>query len=191
MAQQPNPLPAGKGGPAQQAQGGEASVSSAGAKVTVACKMPNGIRIRAYRMVETTEPIFGGGRRTLQVGEPCSDYVTIHGTSVPVGMPSRILNVEGYAITSGVPKDIWDSWLKDNAQSAIVKNKLVYADEDKDYVEDWAKEHGAETRSGLEPFMPDGDPRGPRANNPNLSKVEQEEEQRKRERGRMTQTVVA
>ncbi len=136
--------------------------SSAGAKVTVFCKLPHGVRIRGYRMRKSTELVMGGGSRDVSVAEPTGQEALIFGVSKPFGGSAKTLvNENGYAITSGVDKDLWDNWLEANKDSKMVTNHLIYAAASAEDGHDWSDDH-ADARSGLEPFMPEGDPRRPR-----------------------------
>jgi len=136
--------------------------SSAGEKVTVFCKLPHGVRIRGYRMRKTSELVMGGGSRDVNVAEPTGQEALIFGVSKPFGGAAKTLvNENGYAITTGIDKNLWDNWLEANRDSAMVRNNLIYAAADQADGEAWSDDH-AETRSGLEPFAPVGDPRRPR-----------------------------
>lgn len=147
--------------------------SSAGAKVTVACKLPNGLMLQADRMIPSRELVMGGGSREVMVAEKVGLPIQVHGTATSFGEMPKCRVVGGYALTPGVDKELWDQWLKSNENSAMVKNHLIFAYESMDDVEGQAKEQ-AEVRSGLEPFAKDKDPRAPRAPS-NLTAVGEEE----------------
>lgn len=158
-------------GATQQTQvlgGVDRKKTSAGAKVTVACNLPNGVRIRAYRMVPDREPVMGGGVRETMRAEPISESVLIRGPGHEIDKAPRAPIVGrtdktmGYALTSGVDKDLWDNWLSFNKDSAMVRNRNIFAFEDRRSTIAAVKEN-EDTRSGLEPFMPEGDPRRPRS----------------------------
>lgn len=36
----------------------------------------------------------------------------------------------GFAITSNVPRDVWEQWLHDNERSVMVTRQLIFADPD-------------------------------------------------------------
>lgn len=176
MAQQPQTAQR----PAQtQVMGGvDRPKTSAGAKVTVACNIPNGIRIRAYRMVPDREPVLGGGVRDTTRAEPVSESILIRGTAHEIDKAPRAPIVAGYALTSGVDKDIWNNWYEANKDSHLVKNRCVFAYEDRDDTVAAAKENEG-TKSGLEPFNPDKDERAPRSRS-NIAPPRPEDEQRER-----------
>ena len=133
-----------------------------GATVTVASKLPMKLELQCC------------SKRTLQrraqgvVWQEVEYYksgpaVVIEGTSYPVGtpppnMPPRPRMESGYALTFGVSKDLWDQWLLENKDSAVVKNKLVFAYEKADSVKGQAKD-GKDLDSGLGPLRPDDNDR--------------------------------
>jgi hypothetical protein len=87
--------------------------------IVVACKVSNGLRL--------------------------SQDVVIRGTHAE-GDPSR--RPGGYVLTS-VPRDLWEMWLRDNHDSAVVVNGLVFAEDDEDAARLRARRQ-SRTRSGLE-----------------------------------------
>lgn len=147
---------------------------SAGAKVTVACNLPAGIRMRAFKMVPFTEPVLGGGVRTTEIAEPVGDDILINGVSVAFGMAPQHRIVAGFALTEGVDKEVWDNWHQANINSPMVKNGCIFAYERPGETEDAAKDHRGQ-RSGLEPFQKDKDPRRPRRPQ-NLTEVTEADE---------------
>lgn len=109
--------------------------------VVVACNLPNGLILQIYD-VELTETILPNGRvikdseatlnmehgqyalngmaefSTLAVaGREVPDYRVIRGAQPGTG----------YALTTGVPRDFWERWLRDNERNPIVLNKHVFA----------------------------------------------------------------
>lgn len=144
---------------AQQRCGRKAE--SAGSKVTVACNIPNGLRIRNFTMIGSRELVMGGGSREIEVAEHVGEDILINGSAVEVGKAPRHRIVAGFAITEGVDKDSWDHWLENNQRSPMVLNGCIFAYERAGDTESAAVERKG-TRSGLEPFRKDGDPRRPR-----------------------------
>lgn len=156
-------------------------VSSGGAKVTVACKIPLGVSIHVVeqwneRLVETP-----GGNKTVKesrMGEP----VHILGPGypngqVPEGYREKPPIVGGFALTHGVSKDFWDQWWSENADprckpeemhhehgcrcTMIVKSRMIFAYETTADTRAAAVE-AKHLNSGLEPLRGDGDYRAPR-----------------------------
>lgn len=146
----------------QTIQRAAAKPTSAGAKVTVYCKMPCGLRIRNFRMVPQTEQVLGGGTREFHIAEPTGEEILIWGNRFRIGDPQTHRLVGDYGVTEGVDKDSWDAWLAANKEIPMVKNGLVFAAEKRDFGEDEAHDR-RDTFSGLGPMAKDGDPRAPRA----------------------------
>jgi hypothetical protein len=137
--------------------------------VTVACKLPNGIILHLDELVEHDVPVLGGGYRTEKRAQRVGQTVKINGNRAPYGKLPKgpIVGTEeqtpelGYALTHGVDAEFWAKWVEQNKKSDIFINKLIFAYEKQDAVEGKAKSY-AKQRSGLEPVVPDGDPRIPK-----------------------------
>lgn len=162
----------------------QAQTQKSARTVTVGCKMPNGLILQLWKFHEETEIGPGGQSRKAQVARPDGDPVRLNGFAAPVGGPQpKHLILGGYGLTPGIDADFMERWMKENALSTLVKNKIVYVAATRDAAESKAEEM-ASIRSGLEPLDPthstakDGrivpnDPRFPRSMNPNLSAVHQ------------------
>lgn len=156
----------------QASQGPSKAPESAGAKVTVYCKMPHGLRLRAFKMIRQSEPVMGGGRREFEIAEEIPGSVVVHGNRFRVGEPSTHRITNGYGVTPGVDKDLWDSWLRDNEDSPMVLNKLIFAYEDKaDGIA--ATREFRDIKSGLEPMEKEKDPRAPQPLTPGIGRIEE------------------
>lgn len=150
-----------------------ASIPESG-RITVACKLPHGLQLQLYDMEEGSEPVMGGGTKTVKRAVALGDSVKLNGVAVPFGKMPNYMIVGGYALTPNVDAQFFRRWMNDNQDSPIVKNKLILVHEDQVNVTDAAKDHDS-VRSGLEPITPDKDPRIPRAVNPNLSAITTEQ----------------
>lgn len=128
--------------------------------VSVACKLPNGLFLRLFEMVEYDEPVMGGGTKTAKRAVQKGGTVRLNGNAVPFGKMVSYPIIAGYAMTT-VDADFWAEWLRQNADHDAVRNRLVFANEKPDVVNGRAKEH-AELQSGLQPLEPDTDKRRPR-----------------------------
>lgn len=137
--------------------------ATAARTVTVACNLPNGITLRAFKPVKINQPILGGGMREVTEYQDTGVRFQVRGNATPA-MPDKNFRIpdiaSGYALTHGVPAELWEEWLKANKDSAYVVNGCIFAVE-RDAVGQ-AKREG-ERLSGLEPINPDGDKRMPRA----------------------------
>lgn len=93
--------------------------------VSVACKHPNGIRLDVFDIVGKDPR--DGSNVTLRVQGPTlrgtsynrdPEHVAKHGVPVLVG---------GYAITEGIPASLWERWTQENADSALLADRVLFA----------------------------------------------------------------
>jgi len=138
------------------------------ATVTVACKYPPGIIMRAGQFVTRQVPVLGGGMRDEKVWQASNKRVEIKGPrrGVTGGDDPASPNNDGYALTFGVDADIVAQWMKDNADSDLVLNGLVIVHGDMKEIKAQTKA-GRDQKTGLEPLSPSGDTRVPK----NVSRV--------------------
>lgn len=157
--------------PTQSAASQAASPARSGETVTVACKVPNGMRLRLFGHRIVRVPVLGGGvaeeKQAYQIGES----IVVNGPKWPVNQPMPDFRIVGNAgITSGVPKEFWDKWVEQNEEHDAYLNRMIFAMPTEDAAVGRAKEEVA-TRSGAEPMLQDKDPRRPRPLNANLSEI--------------------
>ncbi|MCC8963766.1 hypothetical protein H8A95_15960 [Bradyrhizobium sp. Pear76] len=119
--------------------------------VTVACKLPHGIRIRGYEKRGEREQVLGGGVREFDVWRPVGPYIRIKGPVVPAQFQALVEVVGGYAITSGVPAEVFEQFMEHNEDSDFVKNNMIYGHEHRGRVISWAREHERQ-KTGVEPL---------------------------------------
>lgn len=131
-----------------------------GATVTVACKVPPGLRLRVFSMEKDHEPVMGGGTREVKIARLAGEAV-INGPATRKENAPACVVVGGYALTSGVNKDLFDKWMEDNKDSPMVKNRLIFAHDRQDSAAGAAKEAHA-VRSNMEPLNGADDVRVPR-----------------------------
>jgi hypothetical protein len=155
--------------PRQVVQRDSAQPEAAGAKVRVYCKLPGGLRLRLFRMVERSEPVLGGGYRDFKQAEPEEKEVVVFGGAQRIGEPQTHMIIGGYGVTPGVDKDHWDRWLEANKDTPMVKNGLIFAAERPEFGDGEARDRET-IFTGLEPLATDGDPRAPRPS-PNLTGI--------------------
>ena len=121
----------------------------AGETVTIACKLPHGLKLRVFDMVERTEHVMGGGSRAFKLAQPKEKTFNIAGFAHPQNAAPKAQLIEGYALTHGVDKDFWDLWIAQNADADMVKNGLIFAHVKQQDTNAEAREKKT-TRSGLE-----------------------------------------
>jgi hypothetical protein len=133
--------------------------SSASDTVVVACKIPMGVILRCGNFVTTWEPVLSGGMKEVRVWQPDPEKTfTVKGPARAFGEDYSAPVYGGYALTPHVPHEIWDRWLADNKDSAMVKNNLIFALPKFDSARDKAIEM-KHVRTGLEPLAQKNDPR--------------------------------
>ena len=94
--------------------------------VTVACKIPQGFILQLHEPRDLSEVTMGGHRDVKQyfpVGEPFRLNGAAHGQNE--GPRCRV--VGGFALTDGVPKELWDKWLEQNKTLPAVVNRMLFA----------------------------------------------------------------
>lgn len=125
--------------------------------VTVATKLPHGLILRVFTMVDQDEPVMGGGFRTVKTAKQLPKQVVLNGAAHPQDQAPTCLMVGGWALTPNVDKDLWDLWLEQNKDSDVVRNGLIFAHEKAGNAEAESKDK-AKLKSGLERLDPDNLP---------------------------------
>jgi len=124
--------------------------------VTVACRLPHGL------MIEVVDPsVFQKDKdgNTIVVQRPIEEgaRIRVNGNARPVGVPlpdDAPQVVSGFALTPGVPADLWDAWLDQNKAAPFVKAGLIFAHAKSGDTVAQARE-GKKLRSGFEGLDPD------------------------------------
>jgi len=151
----------------------EALAKYAGEKVTICCKLPNGLTLRLFRAVEVRQPVMGGG--TTMVVEHHEDVtrgrVHIRGNAHYMHLAPRSLIVAGYAQTPGVDKGFWEAWKLQNATLPALTEGLIFAAKNADTAHGMSEDR-KDIVSNLHPLIPDRDARRPRPLNAALSPVQ-------------------
>lgn len=134
----------------------EKPIVTTGETLTVGCKLPHGIMLQLFQFEEVTEPVMGGGVRQSQIARPIAGYepVKLNGFANYLNQPAQKLTYGGFGMTYGVPKDIFNQWMKDNKDSEIVKKGLVFAIEGEPSGAQLEGQNRKELKSGLEPLDP-------------------------------------
>ena len=123
--------------------------------VYVACKLPSGLRLQTDTMCKVNEAI-PGGFRTVDQAVPDEGLFEARGISLPAGHSAAYI-VHGFAITPGCPAELWEKWYETRSHLQVVKNNLVMAHEDRNWLVSWCKSH-RDQKSGLEPVDPNNPP---------------------------------
>jgi hypothetical protein len=133
--------------------------------VVVGCNLPSGLRLRLWRMVEQTEPT-PSGTRTFQIAEPADDKVyVVRGNAVRFGDAPAFPIIGGYALTADIPAPFWQEWVRQNEDSALVKQWHVFGAPSMREAQAIARAH-EQALSGLEPI----DPLAPHLKDPSIAR---------------------
>ena len=129
--------------------------------VTIGCKIPNGIVLRAFEFYETDEGTPTGSRRARVTRAIPGAEFTLAGNNgfhflAPnlVDMIGRVFPGNGYSISPGVPRDLWENWLSFNKDSPLVQNGMVFCCDDEHDAKIEARSR-EQLVSGLAPIDPD------------------------------------
>ncbi len=133
--------------------------------VTVACRIPMGIILREFRVADEREQT-PNGVREIKVGRATGKSVVINGVATEprkqrfdrFGVP--VTMTRGYALTPNVDADLWENWLSYHKDHPMVVNRMIFATAKPADADAIARENEARA-SGLEPMLPDNDPRAP------------------------------
>ena len=126
------------------------------ATVVVGCKLPNGLILRTFKMVEKTIRVHGMVS-TETIAQEVGQRFTVRGPALAFGQLPNIPIVGGYALTVGVPRDLARTWFEQNADADIVHNQLIFCEDNIERATSRAKEL-RKVRSGLEPLDPNNLP---------------------------------
>lgn len=132
------------------------------ATVTVACKIPNGIVLQLCRPTKWIEETPSGSRDRVRWDKFGARHF-VQGPAypsgtVPEGYGERPALSGGFALTAGIPREFWDEWLKQNAESSFVVNGQVFAQPTFDRAQGVGREKAA-VKSGFEPLSRDMNPK--------------------------------
>lgn len=145
-------------------KGAESSKHSA--TVTVACKIPQGLRLQLQHEMERPMPTGRGLENDFQMTKVNvfgGDVWNVAGPAIPAmgGVPDGYVmpKIEaGFALTE-VPRAFWETWLHQNRQADYVKSGMIFAYGDASNVKADAREHEKKL-SGLEPISREIDDKG-------------------------------
>jgi hypothetical protein len=129
--------------------------TTAGATCVVACKLPNGIEITLYDMVDGYEPSPSGPRpiKVARVRKGMKPII-LNGYEHKQNKAPKNQIQEGFGLTFNVPKAEFEEWVKVNAESDFIVNGLIFAqDGRRANIDAQVQEHRA-VKSGFERIDP-------------------------------------
>jgi hypothetical protein len=100
--------------------------------VTVACKLGPGVTFALFEMIDSWEPVLGGGQKPIKVASPLGISYTFRGPAKDIqamrrGTPSENPLAGGYALTPGIPREHWEKIARDYRDHPAIANRLVFA----------------------------------------------------------------
>lgn len=96
--------------------------------VTVGCRLPNGIILRTFDMVDTAE-VGPTQTRTVKMARFSGKEFKINGNAFAQNKAPRFGQIDnhGYALTPNVPAEIWNDWKAQNADAEILVRGHIFA----------------------------------------------------------------
>lgn len=137
-----------------------------GATMIVACRIPHGLVLRTFDIVEDAEITRNGVekiRKAVQRQQPEATFTVRgpgRGSSALTGLTRdqiESLHPGGYAVTQGCPAQVWQDWMTDNRLSPYVTRGDIFAEPTMERVRNRAFEYAKEpdALTGLEPLDPE------------------------------------
>jgi len=121
--------------------------------VAVGCKIPQGFTLQLHEFREMEEVTLGG-HRTVRQAFPVGEPFVLNGPAHPQNEGPRCLIVGGFAVTHGVPKDLWDKWMDQTGKYLpAVREGMIIAYSAVGKLRDAARERVGVT-TGLERLNP-------------------------------------
>jgi len=127
--------------------------------VTVACKLPMGLLLRTFEMRKVRQLSQAGTAMDVDEAFPKERQHFIYGVAFKKGEMPKSAHADGFALTPGVPAELWNEWHEQNKDSDLVRNGLIFAHGDERSVKSQAVDH-AKQKSGLERLDPNAMPKG-------------------------------
>lgn len=125
--------------------------------VTVACKLPHGLRLQLQRQEVQKIQGFGGQLGETTVYRHYGKTVILNGFAHEAKVSPKHPIEGGYGLTFGVDAKFMKDWLDQNAELPAVRNGLIFIHSNSSELSSIIKEH-EKTRSGLEPMNPNNLP---------------------------------
>jgi hypothetical protein len=155
----------------------EKVATATGQTVTVACKIPQGLKLQLQHVIKVPEQ---GSKEHRMVDQNVfgGRAYYVHGPAYPVaapkGFPKPPMIEGGYALTRGIPLKFWEEWLEQNKLAPYVvapdgaEHGFIFAYPDIESTAEAAREQ-EKMLCGLEPISTDTDANG-RLTDPRLPK---------------------
>lgn len=80
----------------------------------------------------------------------------IRGTAVDRSKPRPAYIIYGWALTEGVPDDVWEAWFNANARSPMVQSQMIFGSKDLMEARRFAYQHSGIRAPGFGAGTPQG-----------------------------------
>lgn len=122
--------------------------------LTVGCRLPNGIILRTFELVDTPE-VGPTQTRHVKMARFTGREFKINGNSFAQNQAPKFGQIDnhGYALTHGVPADLWNEWKEQNKDADILKFGHIFAHGEEKSVRAEATEK-KDVKTGLERLDP-------------------------------------
>lgn len=136
-------------------------------KVIIASKMPMGVELQHSRM-QVVQRKFRETMWQETEAQRVGPVVRVRGTAYPQGQPpegfrDRPVLIAGYALTFNIDREWWEEWARQNKDTEMVQNGLIFAAGTSADISSRARKEFSDVDSGLGPLVPDTDRRLPRS----------------------------
>lgn len=124
--------------------------------LSVACRLPTGAILSIYEWQDDTEPTPTGTRPVKRAVELEDKRIVLRGwaqPNAPAGTINPVGTAHGFGLTHGVSREVFERWMKDNANSPLVRNRIVFAASSPERASDEARELDGSVKSGFEPIV--------------------------------------
>jgi hypothetical protein len=144
----------------------------------VVCKLPRGLFLQLHSFTKQDVRVMGGGIEQRDVAIREADKLRLKPTVLPFGMMPNYQIDSGFSLNPGIPADFWRKWMEQNGKLQLVEEGLVRGFDNEADARAYCREYEKKL-TGLEPLAQEGDLRVEKTNNPNLTDVEIDSDQKK------------
>lgn len=120
---------------------------------TVACRLPNGLQVMLYDMIDHMEAAPGGMQRIKRAQARKMTPIILNGFSTAQNRAPKHEIRDGFGLTFGVPAAPMKEWLEMHKDQDYVKNGLIFIQDGRREIEAQIRDH-VDQKSGLERIDP-------------------------------------
>ena len=126
----------------------EGKMATSGEMLTIACKIPMGMRLQVCKKVIMPRKTEGGLIRDTEEYHRFGKEYIVYGPAHPQNMGPHCTIIGDYALTPNIPKEHYDLWYSQHRNDPMVLSRAIFANSS-NKINGEAKEYRA-TKSGLE-----------------------------------------